>query len=227
VKTIARSTAAALLFVLAACQPQAPAKPSPKTDDEKTVYAIGVAISRSLEVFALSPTEVELVVSGLRDGIAKKEEVKVEEKQMDMQKLALARRDVAAAGAAKKGADYLENAAKESGAVKSPSGLVYVPVKEGTGASPGVTDQVSVLYTGKLVDGTVFDSSAKHGNNPVTFPLNGVIPCWTEGVQKMKVGGKSKLVCPSDLAYGDDGRPPTIKPGATLVFEVELLDIVK
>ena len=83
---------------------------------------------------------------------------------------------------------------------------------------------MTVHYTGKLTDGTVFDSSVERGQ-PATFPLRGVIPCWTEGVQKMKTGGKATLVCPSDIAYGDRGRPPTIKPGATLVFDVELIEI--
>ena len=86
------------------------------------------------------------------------------------------------------------------------------------------SDQVKVHYTGTLTDGTVFDSSVKR-NEPATFPLNGVIKCWTEGVQKMKVGEKAKLTCPSDVAYGDNGRPPTIPGGATLIFEVELLEI--
>ena len=84
---------------------------------------------------------------------------------------------------------------------------------------------MKVNYEGKLTDGTVFDSSVQRGE-PVTFPLNKVIKCWTEAVQLMKVGGKSRLICPSDLAYGDRGAPPQIKPGATLVFEVELLGIV-
>jgi FKBP-type peptidyl-prolyl cis-trans isomerase FkpA/FKBP-type peptidyl-prolyl cis-trans isomerase FklB len=99
-------------------------------------------------------------------------------------------------------------------------------MKEGKGASPKETDTVKVHYHGTLTDGTVFDSSVQRGE-PATFPLAQVIPCWTEGVQRVKVGGKSRLICPANLAYGDRGAPPKIKPGATLVFEVELLDIVK
>ena len=100
-------------------------------------------------------------------------------------------------------------------------------VTVGTGATATPGSIVSVLYVGKLADGTVFDSSVQRGE-PITLGLaGGVIKCWTEGVPLMKVGGKSRLVCPSDLAYGDQGRPPRIRPGATLVFEVELLEIVK
>jgi len=104
--------------------------------------------------------------------------------------------------------------------------MVYTPIKAGQGASPQATDTVKVHYHGTLTDSTVFDSSVQRGE-PATFPLDRVIPCWTEGVQRMKIGGKSRLVCPADVAYGDRGRPPQIPPGATLVFEVELLDIVK
>ena len=103
---------------------------------------------------------------------------------------------------------------------------MYSEITPGTGDQPKATDKVKVHYQGTLIDGTVFDSSVQRGQ-PVTFALNQVIPCWTEGVQRMKVGGKSKLVCPSSIAYGDHGRPPKIKPGATLVFEVELLGIEK
>jgi FKBP-type peptidyl-prolyl cis-trans isomerase FkpA len=119
---------------------------------------------------------------------------------------------------------YLEKAASEPGATKTESGLVYREMRAGTGASPKATDTVKVNYRGTLVDGTEFDSSYKR-NEPAEFPLNRVIPCWTEGVQKMKVGGKSQLVCPSKLAYGDEGSPPTIPGRATLVFEIELLGI--
>jgi FKBP-type peptidyl-prolyl cis-trans isomerase FkpA len=100
---------------------------------------------------------------------------------------------------------------------------VYRELTPGSGPSPKATDKVKVNYKGTLVNGTEFDSSYKRGQ-PAEFPLNGVIPCWTEGVQKMKVGGKSQLVCPSEIAYGDQGRP-SIPGGATLIFEIELLGI--
>jgi len=119
---------------------------------------------------------------------------------------------------------YLEKAAAEPGAVRTPSGLIYRELRAGSGASPRASDMVTVNYRGTLVDGTEFDSSYKR-NEPATFPLGQVIPCWTEGVQKMKVGGKSQLVCPASIAYGEQGSPPTIPGGATLIFEVELLRI--
>ena len=126
------------------------------------------------------------------------------------------------AAAADPAAEYVAKAAKEKGAVTTPSGLVYRSLKDGTGAGPTAASTVKVKYRGTFVDGKVFDQGG-----PVSFPLSGVIRCWTEGVQQMKVGGKARLVCPSDTAYGDRGAPPRIKPGATLVFEVELLEIVK
>jgi FKBP-type peptidyl-prolyl cis-trans isomerase FkpA len=120
--------------------------------------------------------------------------------------------------------DYLVKAAAEPGAVKTASGLVYKEMRAGTGASPKASDMVTVNYKGSLTDGTEFDSSYKR-NEPATFPLSGVIPCWTEGVQMMKIGGKSQLVCPAAIGYRDRGSPPVIPGGATLVFEVELLGI--
>lgn len=115
-------------------------------------------------------------------------------------------------------------AAKEPGAVVTASGLVYRSLKDGTGASPKASDQVKVHYRGTFPDGREFDSSYKRGE-PISFPLSGVIPCWTEGVQRMKVGGKAKLTCPSQIAYGARGMGGVIPPDATLLFEVELLGI--
>lgn len=115
-------------------------------------------------------------------------------------------------------------AAKEAGAVVTPSGLVYRSLKDGTGASPSATDKVKVHYRGTFPDGKEFDSSYKR-NEAIEFPLNGVIPCWTEGVQRIKVGGKAKLTCPSAIAYGSRGAGGVIPPNATLLFEVELLAI--
>ncbi len=117
----------------------------------------------------------------------------------------------------------LAAAAKEPGAVVSSSGVVFKSIKEGNGASPKATDTVKVNYRGTFPDGKEFDAS-KPGN-PISFPLNGVIPCWTEGVQMLKVGGKAKLTCPSGVAYGPRGAGGVIPPNATLVFEVELLAI--
>ena len=120
----------------------------------------------------------------------------------------------------------LDPAAREPGAVRTASGLVIRTTKPGTGETPAPTDRVKVHYVGTLTDGTEFDSSRKRGQ-PATFPLNGVIKCWTEGVGRMKVGEQAILTCPSDIAYGDGGRPPTIPGGATLIFNVELLGIEK
>ena len=115
-------------------------------------------------------------------------------------------------------------AAKEPGAVKTASGLVYLSLKDGTGMQPNSTDTVRVHYRGTLPNGTEFDSSFKR-NTPLEFPLNRVIPCWTEGVQKMKVGGKAKLTCPPEIAYGARGAGSAVPPYATLHFEVELLGV--
>ena len=123
-------------------------------------------------------------------------------------------------------ADLAATNAKEPGASVSPTGLVYRALREGSGANPTAADTVKVHYRGTFADGSEFDSSYKR-NAPAQFPLNGVIPCWTEGVQRMKVGGKAKLTCPPAIAYGSRGAGGTIPPNTTLQFEVELLEIAK
>ncbi len=200
---------------------------APKTEDQKTLYALGMLVSRSLAVFNLTPEELEIVKQGMTDAAeGKKPAVEIAAYNEKVQELAKARRKAQGDKLAAAGKEYLEKAAKEKGAVKTDSGLVYFSLTEGTGASPAETDTVKVNYRGTLTDGKEFDSSYKRGT-PAEFKLNAVIKCWTEGVQKMKVGGKAKLICPSNLAYGENGAGEMILPGATLVFEVELLDVKK
>jgi FKBP-type peptidyl-prolyl cis-trans isomerase len=217
----------ATIVGLAGCAKAAP--PAPKTDQDKALYSLGVILARNIQPFEFTDQELEMVKAGLADGAHDKSKIEPEAMEAFIPKLQeLQTQRTAAAGKREKeaGTAYLAKAATEKGATKSASGLIYRETTAGTGAAPTATDTVKVHYEGRFVDGKVFDSSIKR-KEPATFPLNGVIPCWTEGVALMKVGGKATLTCPSELAYGEEGRPPQMRGGATLVFDVELLEIVK
>jgi FKBP-type peptidyl-prolyl cis-trans isomerase FkpA len=231
-----RNSAYALLLVAAiapaGCKKDAPpaAAPSPSaamSEDEKTIYALGAMIGqRFAGPMRLSEKELEILQRGVaataRGG---QPEFPLEGYAPKFDALARSRAAAGAADTKAKATGFRDAAAAEPGAVKLASGLIYKTITPGSGRSPKATDVVRVHYHGTLTDGKVFDSSVQRGQ-PAEFAVNQVIPCWTEGVQRMKVGEKAKLVCPSEIAYGDGGTPDgTIPPGATLVFEVELIDV--
>jgi FKBP-type peptidyl-prolyl cis-trans isomerase FkpA/FKBP-type peptidyl-prolyl cis-trans isomerase FklB len=202
------------------------AAPEPTTEEQKTLYALGLAVNQSLSNFSLSEAEFEIVKSGITDGFLKRPpKVDLQAFGLKISELQQARALVIAEAEKKAGAAFLAKVAAESGAKKTEAGAILKTIKEGNGATPKVTDMVKVHYQGTLIDGTVFDSSAKQGE-PAMLRVNEMSKCWVEGMQQIKVGGKSKLVCPSSLAYRDKGLPPLIKPGATLVFEIELIEII-
>ncbi len=202
----------------------AAAEPKLETEDQKTIYDLGLLVARSLVEYSLTPAEVDILVAGVKDGATGKGgELDAEDASKRVGALHRSRLAVVQKA---EGAAFVAKASAEAGAVKKSSGMIYFEVKAGEGDGPKADDTVEVQYTGTLVDGTVFDSSVQRGT-PATFKLNGVIPCFREGIEGMKPGGKARLVCPSDVAYGDRGSGATIKPGSTLVFEVELLRIVK
>ena len=201
-------------------------EPAVDSDDPKVFYALGVLLHRSVASFQLTPTELEQVKQGLTDAtLGKTPTVDMQVYGPQVQKVAETRLKAQGDKMAAFSKAYEERAAKEKGAVKTESGMIFFPLKAGRGKSPGPSSTVKVNYRGTLTDGTEFDSSYKRGT-PAEFALNGVIKCFSEGLQKMKKGGKAKLVCPSGIAYGDQGAG-AIPPKATLVFEIELLEITK
>jgi FKBP-type peptidyl-prolyl cis-trans isomerase FkpA len=199
---------------------------APKTENEKVFYALGMDIGKSVDVFSLSPSELEMVKAGLTDAVTKRpSKIDFDKTRPKIREMVQQRKQVRIDAEKAKGKNFLAKAAKESGATVLPSGVVFRTVRSGTGASPVATDTVKVNYEGHLIDGTVFDSSYKK-NQPAEFFLQRVVRCWTEGIPRMKVGEKAQLTCPPDMGYGDRGNGTNIPAGATLIFDVELLDIV-
>ena len=229
-----------VLLALAACSPpdatttttaastNSTEAPALQTDQEKTLYALGLAIGQNVQEnvrdFKLTSAEVAIVSDGLRDAMLGAEpKVALDVYGPRIQALAEERMSASANEEKSASEAWVTEQAALPGAERSATGVVIIPMTVGTGENPTAASTVRVHYHGTLRDGTVFDSSVQRGE-PISFPLNGVIPCWTEGVQKIKVGGKAKLVCPADTAYGDQGSG-SIPGGAALAFEVELLGI--
>jgi FKBP-type peptidyl-prolyl cis-trans isomerase FkpA len=204
--------------------PAASAAPQLNSEDQKALYALGLLLGRNIKTFALTPEELAIVRAGLSDAVTgARPQVDLDTYGPKVNELAQKRAAAAADAAKKQGQEFVDRVATDKNATRTASGIVIRTITAGSGASPAADDIVKVHYEGKLIDGTVFDSSIKRGE-PAEFPLNGVVPCWREALQKMKKGEKSQVVCPSSTAYGDRGSPPDIPPGATLSFEVELLD---
>jgi FKBP-type peptidyl-prolyl cis-trans isomerase len=218
---------AAVALLLAATAGRAPAaEPSPaKADQDTALYAVGLSLARDVRVFELKPAELEQVVKGLRDGVAGTPAFPLEGKGAAIEALAQQRRHARATREAPLEQAYLAKAAAVPGTERLPSGVLFQPLKAGSGAAPVATDHVKVGYTGRLRDGVEFDGSARRGG-PQTLMLSAVVPCWREAILKMKVGGQARVVCPAATAFGDKGAGP-VPPGATLDFEFELLEIAK
>ncbi len=211
--------------ILAATSGDARAQVPTGTEKDNTLYAIGTLMARQLQPLGVSEKELAQIVRGLQDAALGKElAVQADDYRAQINALTESRNQALAAEEGAESAKFVAAAAAEKGAVTTESGLVFREINAGSGASPGPEDTVEVHYHGTLRDGTVFDSSVDKGET-VRFPLNRVIKCWTEGLQRMKPGGKARLVCPAAIAYGARGAPPAIPGGAALSFEVELFAV--
>ena len=196
-----------------------------ETDDHKVLYAVGQALARNIANLEFTAEEMVYINAGLNEGASGADariDMTVYGPMLDttmrtrMNEVTQKEREA--------GQAYCDSMAQEEGAEKLASGMVFRLITEGDGPMPTATDSVKVHYHGTLRDGTVFDSS--RDKDPAQFNVGGVIPCFSEGLQKLKVGGKAKLTCPAEIAYGDRGRPGSIRPGAALTFEIELVELV-
>jgi FKBP-type peptidyl-prolyl cis-trans isomerase FkpA len=215
----------ALTAALALCTGAGAVRAEDLSEDEKIFYYMGIAMEQSLQSFTLSHEELEILIRGLREAHAGKQlELERATYHPKIQELGQQRMKKVAEAEKLKAHAFLAEAAQRKGAIRTESGLIYTEIIAGSGDSPQPADTVKVHYQGSLRDGTVFDSSERRGG-PFEFPLDRVIPCWSEGVGMMKVRGKSLIICPPEIAYGERGSPPTIPGNAALSFEVELIEI--
>ena len=196
-----------------------------ETDDQKVLYAVGQALARNIANFEFTPEEMVFVTAGLHEGASGAEpriDMTVYGPMLDTTMRARMTQMIQKEREA--GQAYCDAQAQEEGAEKLASGMVFKRIAEGDGPMPEPSDSVKVHYHGTLRDGSVFDST--RDKEPAQFSVGGVIPCFSEGLQKMKVGGKAKVTCPAEIAYGDRGRPGSIRPGAALTFELELVEVI-
>lgn len=223
------ASVAVLSLVLAGCDNKAVDNAELKTPAQKASYGIGLSMGKNLSQEGMDDLDSKAVAIGIEDALAKKDQRLTDEELMEafsfLQARAQERMSALNDAAAKAGAEFLAENAKRDGVTTTESGLQYEVVTKAEGVQPKISDVVRVHYQGTLVDGSVFDSSVERGE-PVEFPVGGVIPGWVEGLQLMKVGEKYKFYIPSELAYGAQSPTPAIPANSTLLFEVELLDIV-
>ena len=193
---------------------------------DEVSYALGLSIGQNFKASGIKAITSEDFIAGLQDALAEREPQMTNERAREVinQLFTRLQQEESELNAAA-GKEYQEIMRHKSGVVTLPSGLQYEIIKEGKGAKPKATDKVRVHYHGTLINGVVFDSSVERGE-PAEFPLNAVIPGWTEILQLMPVGSKWRVVIPSELAYGSRGAGDVIRPNLTLIFEIELLDIV-
>lgn len=214
-------------IVLFSCDKPAPTgfSGAPANLSDSVSYALGINIGENLKQSGFETINADALAKAINEVYNGDSTLfTVEEAGLIINNYMSKQSEAKAEGAKKAGVDFLAENATKAGVVTTASGLQYEVINEGTGASPTAEDMVTVHYHGTLIDGTVFDSSVDRGE-PATFPLNGVIPGWTEGLQLMKEGGKTRFYIPSELAYGDRAASELIGPGSTLIFDVELIKV--
>ncbi|HHX34249.1 MAG TPA: FKBP-type peptidyl-prolyl cis-trans isomerase [Gammaproteobacteria bacterium] len=223
------ASVAVLTLVLAGCDNKAAVSSDLKTPAQKASYGIGLSMGKNLSQEGMDDLDSQAVALGIEDALAKKDQRLSDDELMEafsfLQARAQERMSALNDEAAKAGVEFLAENAKRDGVKTTDSGLQYEVVTKAEGTQPKISDVVSVHYHGTLIDGSVFDSSIDRGE-PVEFPVGGVIPGWVEGLQLMNVGEKYKFYIPSELAYGAQSPTPTIPANSTLIFEVELLEVV-